>query len=537
MPRRGALAALLAASGGAAAPPSPWQGLTDGLTAWNAFRFEGGNFTFKVVSMDYSGPDGRPMLLFRYPGPSPDVNISSLGRRTSYRRIIGGGRRVDGERLLDRVTDSFVEDIMAGREPGDPASTSTKGVWRLDALQRGGGVSLQELAKLAGVAHHSAGDKWEPLREGIRAWAKLKWDVNFTFNVGDKDGTLFNFQQGSVGMQGPRLPGASLSKWPAAMTIAGLVADGTMSFDDKASKYLPWWATEPNDVRSGITLRHLLTFQSGYQLDSSPPSNCSDNPAFDYLTCARELYEASNVSLMAPPGTTFTYLSCHLQFAGAMAVAASGLSPDLLFKKYLYQPLGMTNTTWGEAPFKNPQFATGIQTIGADLEKFARGMLTYQFLGKAVLDEAERDWSAPPVSPCGDGWFGHYAMGHWFDCLGYAAGRAGPGGADGASAALPRLCLDEDIPAGPGAFGYYNLIDRRRGYYMQIVLAEDPDCRSEIPEYLRAAAKPLVDLIVRDRYPESSEILRAGGGVTLAEIADIYKYIPPQCDVDPSWPF
>lgn len=39
---------------------------------------------------------------------------------------------------------------------------------------------------------------------------------------------------------------------------------GTLSFDDKANKYLDWWSKDPNDPRSNITLRHLLTFQSGH---------------------------------------------------------------------------------------------------------------------------------------------------------------------------------------------------------------------------------------------------------------------------------
>lgn len=108
-----------------------------------------------------------------------------------------------------------------------------------------------------------------------------------------------------------RMAGASLSKWPAALTVAGLVADGslakapfgrcqkesvcwfeahweqevtsalvgnrslswwtpshrlcsgTMSFDDKANKYLDWWSKDASDPRSKITLRHLMTFQSG----------------------------------------------------------------------------------------------------------------------------------------------------------------------------------------------------------------------------------------------------------------------------------
>merc|ERR1711939_398778 len=87
----------------------------------------------------------------------------------------------------------------------------------------------------------------------------------------------------------------------------------------------------------------------------------------------------------------------------------------------------------------------------------------------------------------------------------------------------------ENIQGGPGAFGYYPLIDRNRGYYMQIVLAEDSQCRSEIPEYLRAAAKPMVDALVAGEPVTNDYLFKQGGAVTLPEIADIYNSIPPQC--------
>lgn len=316
-----------------------------------------------------------------------------------------------------------------------------------------------------------------------------------------------------------RLPGASLSKWPAALMISGLVADGTLSYDDKASKHLNWWTKDPKDPRSRVTLRHLLTFQSGYTEDGFV--KCAFNPFADYLKCAHSLYNVSRMK--AEPGTTWAYISVHLQFAGAMAVAASGLSPDKLFEKYLYKPLGMTETTW--TPLKNPQMATGITTTGADFQKLLHGLLSYRFLGKKILDETERDWSAPPVVPCGDGWFGHYGMGHWFDCTGYAAGQDA-----GASAPLTPFCLREAIPSGPGAYAYYPLLDRKRGYYFQIVLAEDSTCRSEIPEYLKVIAKPLVDAITEGSPIDKEHLLSRMGGLVLREITDIYNYIPPQCN-------
>jgi len=205
-----------------------------------------------------------------------------------------------------------------------------------------------------------------------------------------------------------------------------------------------------------------------------------------------------------------------------MAVAASGLGPEKLFQKYLYEPNHMTETTW--TPLKNPQFAVGITTTGSDFEKMLRNLLTYDFLGKKVLDETEKDWSAPPVSPCGDGWFGHYSMGHWFDCMGYAAGQDA-----GAAGPLPQQCLEEAIPAGPGAFGYFPLLDRKRKYYMQIVLAEDSNCRSEVPEYLRILAKPIVDSIITGESSSEQALLAREGGLLLREILDIYKYLPPRC--------
>eukprot|EP01062_Namystynia_karyoxenos_P014420 TRINITY_DN15196_c0_g1_i2.p1 TRINITY_DN15196_c0_g1~~TRINITY_DN15196_c0_g1_i2.p1 ORF type:complete len:530 (+),score=232.36 TRINITY_DN15196_c0_g1_i2:82-1590(+) len=496
--------AAAAAIGALGAAQSHWQGLHDGLHAWEQFGFDRG-FTYEVRQ--------GTKVLFHYPPPSPDL-APSPAAAPAVDISINGTR----SELLRNVTAPFVSFITEGKDPGNPASADTTGVSRHELLQRGAGLTLADIAAVEGTAS-AAGDKWQPLRDGLDAWAKLQWDMNFTFNVGDASGTLFTYTKGTLGMK-TRVAGASLSKWPAAMTVAGLVADGTLSFDDKVNKHLDWWSKDPADLRSEVTLRHLLTFQSGYLSDGYVL--CAMNASADYLGCAKKLYESMKIKVR--PGAAFSYLSCHLQFAGAVAVAASGLNPKQLFEKYLYNAVGMTDTTWGEAPFVNPQFATGITTTGADFEQMLRKMLTYEFLGREVLREAERDWSAPPVSPCGDGWFGHYGMGHWFDCLGYAGGQK-----MGASAALPQYCLEEDIQAGPGAFGFYPLIDRKRGYYMQIVLMEDSACRSEVPEYLRAAAKPMVDDIVAGRAPTKASALSRDGGVTLAELTDIYNYIPPQC--------
>lgn len=47
-------------------------------------------------------------------------------------------------------------------------------------------------------------------------------------------------------------------------------------------------------------------------------------------------------------------------------------------------------------------------------------------------------------------------MGHWWECLGYGTpvGERDP---------LPKVCMDSHIQSGPGAYGYYPLIDRSEG--------------------------------------------------------------------------
>lgn len=49
-------------------------------------------------------------------------------------------------------------------------------------------------------------------------------------------------------------------------------------------------------------------------------------------------------------------------------------------------------------------------------------------------------------------------MGHWFDCMGYGSGHAA-----GAGAPVSSWCRSEQIQAGPGAFGFFPLVDRKRG--------------------------------------------------------------------------
>ena len=194
-------------------------------------------------------------------------------------------------------------------------------------------------AALAASADKSESGAWEVLRKGAEAWNALQFDNDFAITVGDASGTLFRWESPGFSSSTTRMAGASLSKWPAAVMISGLVADGTMAYDDLASKHLPWWTTAKDDPRSRVRLHHLLSFTSGYSADSHASLFCARGvPERDqFVECASSLYNNSK-HYGAEPGTTWAYLTSHLQFAGAMAVAASGKPIDELFQKCVCPP-------------------------------------------------------------------------------------------------------------------------------------------------------------------------------------------------------
>ncbi|CAE8640828.1 unnamed protein product [Polarella glacialis] len=348
---------------------------------------------------------------------------------------------------------------------------------------------------------------WEPLRQLLSSW---KFTDNFAVAVGDASGPLFVYEHGNFSMHTP-VQTASTSKWPSAMMIAGLVHDSTIaSLDDPVHKYLSWWTKKPKDLRSQVTLRHLLSFTSGFG-DGHPGAEgagssvsaqhrarlalgeeaqvlreLADQPEAcdatgDVTACAKAIYK--DVELIGKPGTVYSYNSNHLQLAGAVAVSASGLSLQEVIDKYLFKAFGFSESTY---PGSNPSLAGGLVTTGHDYEQFLSGILRYSPLPKDLVDESEKD--ATPFMSDEYTLYGNYGFGHFLLCFDSTAG-------------FTQACKDAHLHIDPGAFGFFPLIDRRLGYYFELVAYENGQYypRSGIPEYLAVTVKPLIDDIMQGR--------------------------------------
>lgn len=343
-----------------------------------------------------------------------------------------------------------------------------------------------------------SGSMWDPLTALLQGWL---FTENFAVTVGNADGRLFEYTAGSMTLH-THVETASTSKWPLAMTMAGLVNDGTIhSLDDPVHKYLDWWTNDKADNRSYVTLSHLLSFTSGFG-DGAPGANgvkhgprssvysgsvdrgsCLGANNYTVLECAKWLY--NNSKTYGRPGTVYSYNSIHLQLAGGLAEAVTGMSIQQVLAKYLWKPYGMVETTClgTDGSGVNPELAVCLNTTGSDYEMFLKGQLAMSVNSPEIIKASETDHT-PFLT--GYSLYGHYGYGHFLECF------------DSATGFTPE-CEAANTHIDPGAFGYYPLLDRKNGFYLNVVAYEVGQFypRSGIPEYLGLAVKPLVDAIMR----------------------------------------
>ncbi|CAJ1384348.1 unnamed protein product [Effrenium voratum] len=323
------------------------------------------------------------------------------------------------------------------------------------------GTALAMIFRLLPLLLLSAADEWEPLRGILQLYFPIR---DMAFTAGTAQGRRFTFEKGKTKTSSP-LPMASSSKFPVAIAIAGVVSDGHLSFDTFAHEVFPWWSSSNSDSRSRVTLRHLLSFTSGfYWPDASGFVPCLGANASQYSpeACAKEIYQQAPFEF--EPGSTWSYNSFHLQVAGAMAASAAKISTQELLQRYLIKPLRLNSTQWlgGE----NPGLAGNMMTTADDYDRILRAFVGNELFPEAISTEMERDYlDGVKVSNASTflvTLLGHYSMCNYFECF------------------PPKLqsftesCRKRNIHMDAGLFGYYPMVDRSKGMYMQIATATMP---------------------------------------------------------------
>jgi len=164
---------------------------------------------------------------------------------------------------------------------------------------------------------------------------------------------------------------ASTGKWTAAATIAALVDEGRLRWDDPVRKFLPQFT----DTKGGATLRQLLSHTAGYP-DYQPEGRRRD----DYPTLEEAVAHIVALPAVAEPGTVFQYGGLALQVAGRMAEIAAGMPFDAIFQSRIAGPLGMRHSGYapvstepGFSPMLGGSLFTTTRDYGRFLAMIARG--------------------------------------------------------------------------------------------------------------------------------------------------------------------
>lgn len=178
--------------------------------------------------------------------------------------------------------------------------------------------------------------------------------------------------------------GCSSKPFTATLT-AMLVSDGTLSWDDPVTDYLPWFQLpiDSEDEDAQVTIRDLLSHRTGFfhmELSGKALSwwtGVEPEPGdpevwtreallraaleFEPVARFREKHNYSNVSMVAE----------------ALASAAAAESDcDTLMRERMFAPLGMADsTTLFEPTKKHPDLATGYVVEGGECEAVPLGSM------------------------------------------------------------------------------------------------------------------------------------------------------------------
>lgn len=132
----------------------------------------------------------------------------------------------------------------------------------------------------------------------------------------------------------------SISKTVTSTAIMHLIEDGLLDLDDPVQRLIPDFTVADADVAAAVTIRHLVTHTSGFDVFPGLPGTSGDN-ALELL-----MDETSAIQQVAPPGGPFSYTNLNAAILGRMLeVVGDGIFEDLI-QTMVFDPLDMTTATY-----------------------------------------------------------------------------------------------------------------------------------------------------------------------------------------------
>lgn len=133
----------------------------------------------------------------------------------------------------------------------------------------------------------------------------------------------------------------SMNKMFTAVSIAQLVEQGKLTYEDKISKYIDdTWL--PKEVTDQITIHHLLSHTSGLGSYFNETYEKSSRDLFRELNDYKPLVKGDKPKFA--PGSNWAYSNTGMLLLGVVIEKASGQNYFDYVRKNVYQPAGMKNS-------------------------------------------------------------------------------------------------------------------------------------------------------------------------------------------------
>ena len=160
----------------------------------------------------------------------------------------------------------------------------------------------------------------------------------------------------------------SIGKVYTAALVMTLVDEGTLDLDMPVVTYLPDLQLADERARGTITLRHLLSHQSGLFGDYYDDFGMGDD------ALARCIASFPTLRQMTAPGELWAYCSAGFMLAGRVAEVVTGQTYEVALRQRVLEPLGLTHSFFfaHEAMVYPTAVGHSLTTSGGDEHEVCR---------------------------------------------------------------------------------------------------------------------------------------------------------------------
>ncbi|HVU14223.1 MAG TPA: serine hydrolase domain-containing protein [Phototrophicaceae bacterium] len=145
----------------------------------------------------------------------------------------------------------------------------------------------------------------------------------------------------------------SISKTFAGTAAMRLVEQGKLDLDAPIRTYLPDLRLSSADLTAQVTLRHLFTHTSGWSGDYFDDFGNGDD------ALARYVAQMDTLPQLTPLGTLWSYNNAGFNLAGRVIEVVMGKTYEDAIKELIFDPLGMTQTSFFPAEVMTYRFSVG----------------------------------------------------------------------------------------------------------------------------------------------------------------------------------